>query len=109
MALRQTLFFFFFFMLLDMANSVKGREGERREEEKKRKKRSSRKAKVWNSCLEVWKFRNFWEFMYGILLWKSCRNISIVMFGTYMLGNTCLSWVRKTLTLQYKCILVGLS
>ena len=23
--------------------------------------------------------------------------------------NTCLSWVRKTLTLQYMCILVGLS
>ena len=26
-----------------------------------------------------------------------------------MFGNTCLSWVRKTLTLQYMCILVGLS
>ena len=24
-------------------------------------------------------------------------------------GNTCLSWVRKTLTLQYMCILVSLS
>ena len=24
-------------------------------------------------------------------------------------GNTCLSWVRKILTLQYMCILVGLS
>ena len=26
-----------------------------------------------------------------------------------MFGNTCLSLVRKTLTLQYMCILVGLS
>ena len=26
-----------------------------------------------------------------------------------MFGITCLSWVRKTLTLQYMCILVGLS
>ena len=26
-----------------------------------------------------------------------------------MFGNTCLSWIRKTLTLQYMCILVGLS
>ena len=26
-----------------------------------------------------------------------------------MFGNTCLSWVSKTLTLQYMCILVGLS
>ena len=26
-----------------------------------------------------------------------------------MFGNTCLSWVRKTLTLQCMCILVGLS
>ena len=25
-----------------------------------------------------------------------------------MFGNTCLSWVRKTLTFQYMCILVGL-
>ena len=27
----------------------------------------------------------------------------------FFLENTCLSWVRKTLTLQYMCILVGLS
>ena len=26
-----------------------------------------------------------------------------------MFGNTCLSWVKKTLTLQHMCILVGLS
>ena len=26
-----------------------------------------------------------------------------------MFGNTCLSWVRKTLTLQYMCILISLS
>ena len=26
-----------------------------------------------------------------------------------MFGKTCLRWVKKTLTLQYMCILVGLS
>ena len=26
-----------------------------------------------------------------------------------MFGNACLSWIWKTLTLQYMCILVGLS
>ena len=26
-----------------------------------------------------------------------------------MFGDTCLSWVRKTLTLQYMCMLIGLS
>ena len=86
---------------------MNSREGERREkekkrgreeeEERKRKKRSSRKAKVWNTIMET------------ICVWKSCWNISFEMFGTYMLGNTCLSCVRKTLTLQYMCILVGLS
>ena len=34
-------------------------------------------------------------------------NISFCM--ELLFGNTCLSWVRKTLTLQYMCILVGLS
>ena len=75
---------------------MKRREGERREEEKKKKKEKGRREVQENP-------------RYGILVWKSCWNISFVMFGTYMLENTCLSWVRKTLTLQYMCILVGLS
>ena len=45
------------------------------------------------------------EHLYGIyicleLVWN-CLEL--------LFGNTCLSWIRKTLTLQYMCILVGLS
>ena len=93
-----------FFGFVKVRALCRKREGERREKEKKkkeeRKKRRRRKKK------EEEKFK---KAKFGILLWKSCWNISFVMFGTYMLGNTCLSWVRKTLTLQYMCILVGLS
>ena len=73
----------------------KEREKRRREEEEEERKNKRR--------------REVQEVRYEILLWKSCWNISFEMFGTYMLGNTCLSWVRKTLTHQYMYILVGLS
>ena len=46
-----------------------------------------------------------------------CMEIDIAWYGNFgedacleiLLENTCLSWVRKTLTLQYTCILIGLS
>ena len=56
-----------------------GRRRKKKEEEKFKKSRFRISLFVWNFGLEL------------------------------MFGNTCLSWVRKTLTLQYKCILVGLS
>ena len=48
---------------------------------------------------------------------KLCMEIDIAWYGNFgkdacleiLLENTCLSWVRKTITLQYMCILVGLS
>ena len=55
----------------------KKRRGRRKKEEEKKK-----KIQVWNFVMEF-------------------------MYGTYMFGKTYLSWVRKTLTLQYMCILVG--
>ena len=55
-----------------------GRRGKKKEEKKFKKSRFEISLFVWN---------------FGMVL---------------MFGNTCLSWVRKTLTLQYMCILVGL-
>ena len=54
---------------------------EGKEEEKEERRREVQEIQVWNIsfCMEL------------------------------MFGNTCLSWVRKTPTLQYMCILVGLS
>ena len=50
----------------------------------------------------------FKKYRFGISLFV-CNFGMEFMYGTYMFGNTCLSWVKKTLTLQYICILVGLS
>ena len=57
------------------------KEKEWKEEEKEERRREVQEIQVWNIsfCMEL------------------------------MFGNTCLSWVRKTLTLQYMYILVSLS
>ena len=61
-----------------------------KEKEKKKKRRRRRKKEEKNPglghllCLEFW---------FG----------TSPLFGTCMFGNTCLSWVRKTLTFQYMC------
>ena len=73
-------------------------EEEKEKEEKKRKRRRKKERREGEE-------KQGMELMFGNLVW----NISFVMFGTYIFGNTCLSWVRKTLTLQYMCILVSLS
>ena len=37
--------------------------------------------------------------MYG----NYSKDVSLELFGNFGIGNTCLSWVRKTLTFQYMC------
>ena len=56
-----------------------GRRRKKKEEEKFKKSRFGISLFVWNFGMEL------------------------------MFGNTCLCWARKTLNLQYMCILVGLS
>ena len=68
---------------------------EEKEEEGRRKKKKRRKSKGMELCMEI-------DFAwYGNFGKDACLEI--------LLESTCLSWVRKTLTLQYMCVLVGLS
>ena len=75
-------------------------EGEKEEEKKKKRRRrrkkeeEKRRIQVWNSCLEVWNIS---------FVWNTCLDVSLELFGNFGIENTCLSWVRKTLTFQYKC------
>ena len=66
----------------------KRRRRRKKEEEKKKKTRFGIHVQNISFCLELF-------------VWNSCMEL--------MFGNTCLSWVRKSLTLQYMCILIGLS
>ena len=62
---------------------------------KKKKEEEEKESQGMELCMEVdiaW-YRNFGK--------DACLEI--------LLENTCLSWVRKTLTVQYMCNLVGLS
>ena len=73
--------------------------GRKREEKKRRKRRrkkeeeKKKKIQVWNSCLE----HLFCLELFDLLVRKPPNS-----FFVYV-------WVRKTLTLQYMCILVGSS
>ena len=70
----------------------------RREEEEEGGGREEKNPGL-DTCLEVW------NLICVILeLWYGNYMCLDVMFGI-----TCLIWVRKTLILQYMCILVGLS
>ena len=67
--------------------------GKKREEKKRRRRRKKeeekkKKIQVWNSCLEVWNL--------CLEVWNSCLELLDLL-------------VRKTLTHQYMCILVGSS
>ena len=55
--------------------------GEGEKEKEKKKEEEKRKIQVWN------------VHMFG----------TSPLFGNFGIGNTCLSWVRKTLTFQYMC------
>ena len=83
-------------------------EKERKEEEKKRR-RKMKKEEENKKKIQVWNIS---------FLWNSCLELLYMLYGTYVwicwLENHHNSffvyvWVRKTLTLQYMCILVGSS
>ena len=59
-----------------------------------------RKGKKRKKKKEEEKFKKS-KFGISLFVWNSGMKL--------MFGNTCLIWVRKTLTLKYMCVLVGLS
>ena len=78
-------------------------EKERREEEEGRRKKRRRRnpgLEVWNSCLEI--SYSCLELWFGTFVW-------ICWLGNYPNSFFVYVWVRKTLTLQYMCILICLS
>ena len=69
----------------------KGRRKKRRRRRKKKEEEKEKKSKVWNTIMEI-------------LLEHLLCDVWNLYVRKY-LSN----WVRKTLTLQYMCILVGIS
>ena len=72
-------------------------EKERRKEEKKKKEEGKREEEE----IQVWKF--------GIHVWNTSFvwNSWICWLGNHPNSFFVYVWVRKTLTLQYMCVLVG--
>ena len=72
----------------------------RREEEKIQVWKISFSLELWNSCLEIsYSCLELWFETFVLICW----------LGNYLNSFFVYVWVRKTLTLQYMCILVGLS
>ena len=73
---------------------------EKKKEEGRREEEGNPGLKVLNSCLEI--SYSCLELWFGTFVW-------ICWLGNYLNSFLAYVWVRKTLTLQYMCILVGLS
>ena len=80
-----------------------GEKGKGRKEEKKKKKEEGRREEEKKKKIQVWK--------YGIYVWNTSFvwNSWICLLGNHPNSFFVYVWVRKTLTLQYMCILVGSS
>ena len=82
----------------------KEEKGKREEEKKKKEERKERRRSFLGMDYK-------YGYLFGILeLWYGIVRICMELFGIYVRNSFFVYvWVRITLTLQYMCILVGLS